>query len=219
MKQNVQLLVDACEKIIIRYQSIYRRSRDIHQNEILGKRNAQDFFDIVNTTKAFDALRSQIINKSLVEKPHFELFQCAYKCLKRRDQLLLCNEYTDLKKTLNFIHIELNEIRKALAKASVPAEKYKKELFESNQTLLDSIWKMSRSIINSVDAHEVISPSELPFELSEISKAYAKEPSAYKIDLIANPNITDQFGNRIYCFGEGTNSQTLIEDNKKLRIR
>lgn len=216
LKQHVYLLVDACEKIVIRYQSVFRRSRDVHQNEILEKRNSQDFFDIVNTTKAFDALRSQIISKKLVEKPHFELFQCAYKCLKRRDQLLLCKEYVELQKTLNCIHIELNEIRKALAKAAVPAEKFKTELMEANRKLLDLIWSAAN---RDAGSYQVTNHTELPLELSELSKAYAKEPGAFKIDLTSNPDITDQFGNRIYCFGEGTNSQRLVEDNEKLRIR
>lgn len=93
---NIHLLVDACEKITTRYQSIYRRSRDAYQSEILEKRNAQDYYDIVNAVKAFDAVRAQIMNKSFVEKPHFELFQCVYKCLKRRDQIVRQKEFVDL---------------------------------------------------------------------------------------------------------------------------
>lgn len=95
---NIQLLVDACEKIVVRYQSVYRRSRDAYQSECLEKRNVQDFYDIVNTTKAFNAVRMQIVNKSFTEKPHFELFQCIYKCLKHRDQLLRNTEFIELQK-------------------------------------------------------------------------------------------------------------------------
>lgn len=155
----------------------------------------------------------------MVEKPHFELFQCAYKCLKRRDQLLLCKEYVELQKTLNCVHIELNEIRKALAKAAVPAEKFKNELMEANRKLLDLIWSAAASGSSDAGSYQVTNHNELPLELSELSKAYAKEPGAFKVDLTPNPDITDQFGNRIYCFGEGTNSKRLVDDNEKLRIR
>lgn len=96
--QNIQLLVDACDKITVRYQSIHRRSRDAHVHEILDKRNSQDFYDIANAAKAFDAVRAQIMNKKFVDKPHFELFQCAYKCLKRRDLLLRNKSFIELQR-------------------------------------------------------------------------------------------------------------------------
>lgn len=235
--QNAQLLVDACEKIVVRYQSVYRRSRDAYQSAILDKRAAQDHFDIVNATKAFDAIRKQIMNKTLVEKPHFELFQCAYKCLKRRDQLLRSKEFIELQRSLNTIHVELIEIKKALVKASAPAEKFKSDLFEANRKVFESIWTMADArspngvVPNRIeDDIESVAPSSaaisiVPIKsddgetisLSPITRAYAKDPIEFK--LATKANITDHDGNRIYCFGEGNDTQTLLDDNEKLRIR
>lgn len=230
-------MVEACEKIIVRYQSVYRRSRDAYQSAILDKRNSQDFFDIVNATKAFDAVRVQIMNKKFVEKPHFELFQCAYKCLKRRDQLLRSQEFIELQRSLNTIHVELNEIKKALAKATAPAEKLKNELLEANQKFHVCIWSLVEAqptnSFHSNGVDEVLhrddesvaipltipgrSVESEPIALSPISQAYAKQPIEFKIGTSAN--VTDQYGNRIYCFGEGNDTRMLIDDNEKLRIR
>lgn len=216
---------------------MYRRSRDAYQSDIVDKRATQDNFDIVNATKAFDAVRVQIMNKKFVEKPHFELFQCAYKCLKRRDQLLRSKEFVELQRSLNTIHVELNEIKKALAKAIVPAEKIKNELFEANRKFYGSIWSLvdaqppNGQQCNGID--EVIksnatslpipiiiplkSDNGEPIALSHITQTYAKEPIEFKIGTSAN--VTDQHGNRIYCFGEGNDTRTLIDDNEQLRIR
>lgn len=98
ISQNIQLLVEAGDKITVRYQSIHRRSHDAYQCEILNKRNVQDFYDISNAAKAFEVVRMQIFNKKFVDKPHFEMFQCAYKCLKRRDSLLRSQEFIDLQR-------------------------------------------------------------------------------------------------------------------------
>lgn len=234
--QNAQILVEASEKIIVRYQSVYRRSRDAYQSAILDKRAAQDYFDIVNVTKAYDAVRMQIVNKKFVEKPHFELFQCAYKCLKRRDQLLRSKEFSELQRSLNTIHVELNEIKKALVKATAPAEKLKNELFEANRKFHDIIWTMiDAPPTNGLQPNAVDKVTEqnegtlaIPtirvrsgdgesIALSPITQAYAKQPFEFKIGPRAN--ITDQHGNRIYCFGEGNDTRTLIDDNEKLRIR
>lgn len=235
--QNAHILVEACEKIIVRYQSVYRRSRDAYQSALLDKRSSQDFFDIVNTTKAFDAVRVQIMNKKLVEKPHFELFQCAYKCLKRRDQLLRSQEFIELQRSLNTIHVEFNEIKKALAKATAPAEKFRNELLEANQKFHDCIWSVIEAhptnSFPSIGVKEVTerngespaipiliparSGDSEPIALSPITQAYAKQPIEFKIG--ASANITDQHGNRIYCFGEGNDTRMLIDDNQKLRIR
>lgn len=96
--KNIQLLIEACDKITIRYQSIVRRSRDAYENDIFNNRNAQDFYDVTNAAKAFDAVNYQIIKQNFVDKPHFELFQCAYKCLKRRDTLLKDKAFTELQR-------------------------------------------------------------------------------------------------------------------------
>lgn len=218
LKQNIQLMADACDKIVVRYQSVNRRSREISQHEIFAKRNSQDFYDVVNTTKSFEALRKQFSSKQFVDKPHFELFQCAYKCLKRRDTLLLDENYTEMQKTLAHIHIELIEIKKALEKAISPAEKFKRNVFDSNAKLLELIWTTSvekvtpsPSVTNDCSGNDKI-------DLSEITKAYADHSMKIKLPA-SSVNITDQFGNRITCFGEGSDTQQLVDDSEKLRIR
>lgn len=242
--QNAQKLVEACEKITVRYQSVHRRSRDACQSNILDKRAAQDYFDIVNATKAFDAVRGQIMNKNFVEKPHFELFQCAYKCLKRRDQLLRSKEFIELQRSLNTIHVELNEIKKALVKASAPAIKFKNELFEASRKFHEAIWSLveveaqPKNGQRSNGVHEVDEVDEVvkqngkslavsispirsddgePIALSPITQAYAKQPIEFRIG--ASANVTDEHGNRIYCFGEGNDTRTLIDANEQLRMR
>lgn len=181
------------------------------------------------------------MNKKFVDKPHFELFQCAYKCLKRRDQLLHNKEFIELQRSLNVIHFELNEIKKTLVKATVPAEKFKNELFEANRKFHDCIWPLNdtqptngvrsngavESTVTTVikqNGQSLAIPINLvksddcePIALSPITQAYAKQPIEFKIGTSAN--VTDEHGNRIYCFGEGNDTRTLIDDNEKLRIR
>lgn len=88
ISRNIHRLIDAGDKITVRYQSIYRRSHDAYKIEMFNQRNNQDFYDVAGAAKAFDIVRLQISNKKFVDKPHFELFQCAFKCLKRREALL-----------------------------------------------------------------------------------------------------------------------------------
>lgn len=97
--QNIERLVEAgCDKITIRFGSVFRRIRELCECEILMKRNAQDFYDIINTTKAYDALRTQILNNNTLPKPHFELLQCAYKCLKQRESLLRNKTFIEMQR-------------------------------------------------------------------------------------------------------------------------
>lgn len=95
--QNINRLVSACDKITLRYSSLHRRIRETSQNELLMKR-AQDFYDLINVTKAYDSLCIQIANSSAPPKPHYELFQCAYKCLKTRDFHLRNRAFVELQR-------------------------------------------------------------------------------------------------------------------------
>lgn len=98
LQQNVELLVNACDKITIRFGSVYRRCREMCQHELLVKRNTQDFYDIINVTKAYDILCKQLSSNNILPKPHFELFQCAYKCLKQRDHLLRNKAFIEMQR-------------------------------------------------------------------------------------------------------------------------
>lgn len=98
ISRNINRMVDAGGKITVRYQSLHRRSHDAYKTEILNQRNNQDFYDVAHAAKAFDIIRLQISNKKFVDKPHFELFQCAFKCLKRRETLLHSPEFVTLQR-------------------------------------------------------------------------------------------------------------------------
>lgn len=109
ISRNIHRMVDAADKITVRYQSVHRRSHDAYKTEILNQRNNQDFYDVANAAKAFDIVRLQISNKKFVDKPHFELFQCAFKCLKRRETLLHSPDFVTLQRfvTVFFTIIDL----------------------------------------------------------------------------------------------------------------
>lgn len=96
--QNIERLVNACHKITVRHGSLHRRSREVCQHELLLKRNTQDFYDIVKFARAFNAIHDQILRNNLPPKPHFELFQCVYKCLKQRDSLLRDKAFIDMQR-------------------------------------------------------------------------------------------------------------------------
>lgn len=96
--QNIERLVTACDKISIRQNSLYRRSREICQHELLVKRDSKDFYDINNCTKAYDTLCEQIARNSLPPKPHAELYQCICKCLKQRDTHLTNKTFIEMQR-------------------------------------------------------------------------------------------------------------------------
>lgn len=96
--QNMERLMRACDKITARFESVHRRIRDVFQFDLLVKRNAHEFYDVVNVTRAYDILRNQLINNNLPAKPHFELCQCVYKCLKQRDSLLRNKYFVELQR-------------------------------------------------------------------------------------------------------------------------
>lgn len=95
---NIGRLVEACDKITIRYGSVSRRIRGTSGTDLLFKRNTHDFYDIINVTKAYDSLRNQILNNNILPKPHFELFQCALKCLTNRESLLRNKTFIELQR-------------------------------------------------------------------------------------------------------------------------
>lgn len=103
--QNVERLVSACGKISVRYGSVHRRIREISQNELLVKMSTQDSYGTINVIKAYDTLRNQILNNNLPAKPHFELFQCAFKCLKQRESLLRNEHFIEIRRYTRFSHI------------------------------------------------------------------------------------------------------------------
>lgn len=96
LANHIQLLINACEKIVNRYESINRRCRNISENSPCFKHgDAVDCYHVANVSKAYDKLRKQIDNKKFTDKPHYELYQCAIACIKTRDMCYQDRNYLE----------------------------------------------------------------------------------------------------------------------------
>lgn len=141
--------------------------------------------------------------------------------------------------------MELNELRKALEKSVIPAEKYKKELFMANTNLQSMIWTTSSNtklpaVGSSIPdlTHIVNNPSSsqsagantnglqesLPNLVDSLYKSQISNAGVPEINFklggsTLRNDIKDQHGNSILCFGEGDDTKVLIDDNEKLRVR
>lgn len=141
--------------------------------------------------------------------------------------------------------MELNELKKALEKSVIPAEKYRKELFMANTHLQNSIWSICSNtklppigssvpdlthVLNNLSLSQSAPPNtnglkeSLPnladsLYRSRINDAGVPEINFKLGDCTARDDIKDQFGNSILCFGEGNDTKVLIDDNEKLRVR
>lgn len=98
MAQNLECLESACDKIALRHNSLHRRCREICHHELFAKRMAQEFYDLANLNRAYATLQDQMARNKLPSRPHFELFQCVFKCLKQRDTLLRNTAFCELKR-------------------------------------------------------------------------------------------------------------------------
>lgn len=96
--QNLECLENACDKIALRHSSLHRRCREICHHELFAKRMAHEFYDLANLTRAYATLQDQMARNKLPSRPHFELFQCVFKCLKQRDALLRNTAFCELKR-------------------------------------------------------------------------------------------------------------------------
>lgn len=117
---------------------------------------------------------------------------------------------------MNGIHVELIELRKALEKAVVPAEKFRNDLLEANRKLHEQIWRQITQSMNSSPTSQRTSKSN--------SNGNGNSHSNGGIDFqigssVSHMSFKDRLGNGIFCFGEGDNIKTLIDDNENLRIR
>lgn len=140
--------------------------------------------------------------------------------------------------------MELNEIKKALEKSVVPAEKYKRELFLANTNLQNTIWSLSNKskmeatgssagnlthALNGVTLSPAITAesNKLQESLPNLAESLYRSqtsktgapPTNFKLGAFPVQNDKDQFGNSVLCFGESHNTKILIDDNEKLRVR
>lgn len=133
---------------------------------------------------------------------------------------------------MNHIHIEFNEIKKALDKAIAPAEKSRTELMDSNRKVLEYILNSDK---NSVKLLKGISTSttDLMNSLKLNNSVFTSSMCSSQLSNKSHDGIEFQIGNsvqsngeaklaslsNVLCFGEGDNIKTLIDDNENLRVR
>lgn len=125
---------------------------------------------------------------------------------------------------MNCIHIEFNEIKKALEKAVAPAEKYHNELIDANQKLHEHLWFKPKNDVVSVAPNQIAATSTTDLfatnESNDNDAAHSVwHSNDFQIGNNERPKIKDQYGNSIWCFGEGNDTKLLIDDNENLRVR
>lgn len=106
-------------------------------------------------------------------------------------------------RNLNGIHMEFIEIKKALEMTIAPAAKFRNDLMEMNRKLHERIWSQANSTMNANQALW--------------STTNGNGALDFQIGNSVSP-LKDSFGNNIFCFGEGDNTKSLIDDNEHLRI-
>lgn len=113
-------------------------------------------------------------------------------------------------RNLNAIHMEFIEIKKALEMTIGPTDKFRNDLMEMNQKLYEQIWSQTKHSTNSV--------------IKSMNTNHALWSTANDNDVLdfqignSVSSLKATFGNNIFCFGEGDNTKSLIDDNENLRI-
>lgn len=93
---NIGVLIGACDKIVKRFRSVYRRSRESLNHPLLEKGfQKQDYFQIAELSKKYQIIREQFASKIYTENQQVDIFKSAYNCLKRRDQLLRAEQFVE----------------------------------------------------------------------------------------------------------------------------
>lgn len=115
-------------------------------------------------------------------------------------------------RNLNCIHIELIEIKKALEKAVIPAEKYRSELIEANIKLHERAWCIIEQDPKVEMKTVSTSLTDLLNSFEPLSDAYST-PTNNEIDV----DLLECIQNSIKDQRKQTKS--IIEDNINLRIR
>jgi hypothetical protein len=114
------------------------------------------------------------------------------------------------------VKIEMEEIRKAIEKAIQQADKYKFEMTTLNTELHDQLWKIFES--NRENIYEYLPDLERMLEQSRIyeSMNLSNGLPSFKIGAQVTPNLKDEKGQSLLCFGEGVDATSLIADNETL---
>lgn len=93
---NIGVLIGACDKIVKRFRSVHRRSRESLNHPLLEKGfQNQDYFQIAELSKKYQYIREQFAIKLYTESQQMDIFKSAYNCLKKRDQLLRAEPFVE----------------------------------------------------------------------------------------------------------------------------
>lgn len=93
---NIGVLIGACDKIVKRFRSVQRRSRESLNNSLLEKGfESQDYFQIAELSKKYQIIREQFASKIYTDNQQMDIFKSAYNCLKKRDQLLRAEPFVE----------------------------------------------------------------------------------------------------------------------------
>lgn len=93
---NIGVLIGACDKIVKRFRSVHRRSRESSSHPMLEKGfQNRDYFSLAELSKKYQIIREQFAHKIFTEGQQVDIFKCAYNCLKKRDQLLRAEQFVD----------------------------------------------------------------------------------------------------------------------------
>lgn len=117
-------------------------------------------------------------------------------------------------RNLNWIHIEFNEIKKALEKATVPAQKYRNELSEANKQLHEHVW----FLVEKSRMPDMNTVSTSNSDLTLITTGAAKTPNASTDSQLPN-EIEVRKLRKMERQITDDQTKSLIDDNINLRIK
>ncbi|XP_059613038.1 inhibitor of nuclear factor kappa-B kinase subunit beta [Phlebotomus argentipes] len=212
MLANANKLIEAARKIWIRYDSVLKRSREAVKNKIFE--GTEDIFSGSMLDKYYDKIRHDIIEKRISEESHKDMLRIVYKCLKDRDNILRNRDFTKYQEFILGIQLEMEEIQKAVEKASAQTALYQRDVAKMSFEHQENIWSLS----GSCEARRV-SNSIPDLEGMLESLKVESEGKAESTDAKMGDSIVDSLGSissSHLCFGENPDTKTLLEDNQSL---
>lgn len=212
---NIGVLIGACEKIVKRFRSVHRRSRDSLNHPLLEKgfQNV-DYFQIAELSKKYQIIREQFASKIYTESQQTDIFKCAYNCLKKRDQLLRAEPFLEWQRQTVNVSIEMEEIKKTVKSAIAQGEKYDSELNKISDDIID--------YIQSQQYHSNGGPDLIPDIENILDRKAETSPVGQKFH-VGQPVSWNMNGKSLPFTSSNGNDEcdatSIIEDNEHLRQR
>uniref|UniRef100_A0A336LR16 IkappaB kinase n=1 Tax=Culicoides sonorensis TaxID=179676 RepID=A0A336LR16_CULSO len=198
VESNINALCEASERISRRYDSALRRSQEVLNSEIL-KSDIEDVYNCKVLNVQFNLIRTQIAErKPIDDKSHINMLNSVYGCLKKRDKILLGTNLTELSQKLVHVKTEMNEIMKAAEMAESTKNSLKRALSKLSDEHQNTIWSLVRDPGEYLPNFEGILPP-VNFKIGDVVK-----------------NLRETHGNSVLCFGEGTDTKSLLSDCQTL---